>query len=171
MPKKPGPYIFIVALVIVLIFVIGVRYGQQVEKVNKETSFLLTKYPEPSPTPTSSPTKYKTIVLKSCGISFLIPDTLTIERETSSSSTITDAKKEALALDCDSASSLQTMLDDKKIASASITFKNKTYSVKEKKGDNNVYIFKLVAFAKQPLNILVSKTLLPLFDKTLEIIK
>lgn len=171
MSKKAGPYIFIVTLVIVLIFVIGVRYGQKVEKINKETSYLLTKYPMLSPTPTSSPTEYKTIVLKTCGISFLIPNTLTIDRETSSSAKISDVKKEVLFVDCDSISSLQAVLDDIKIATAAIKFKNKTYTVKEKKGDNNVYIFILKAFAKQPLNILVSKTLLPLFDKTLEIIK
>ena len=68
---KQGSYIFLFLLIVLLIFILGVRYGQKVEKNNKVVDYLLsiTPYPTYTPYPTlplpsktasASPTLIKT---------------------------------------------------------------------------------------------------------------
>lgn len=55
---KKTPYIFLVVLIVILVFLIGFRSGQKVEKTNKTIDYMIsiapTIYP---PTNTPSPTK------------------------------------------------------------------------------------------------------------------
>jgi len=59
-------YFFILFLVLILIFILGVRYGQKIEKNNKVVDYILkiSPYPLASPKPIDegdSPTKVATI--------------------------------------------------------------------------------------------------------------
>ncbi len=54
---KAKPYLFLFLLVVILAFILGVRYGQQVEKNNKVVDYILkiTPYPTYTPYPLASP--------------------------------------------------------------------------------------------------------------------
>lgn len=54
---KTKPYLFLFFLVVMLAFVIGVRYGQRVEKNNKVVDYLLSITPYPTYTPFPLPSK------------------------------------------------------------------------------------------------------------------
>lgn len=64
---KKTPYVFLIVLIVVLVFIIGFRSGQKTEKTNKIIDYILsitpyptyTPYPtivQPSKTATTSPT-------------------------------------------------------------------------------------------------------------------
>ena len=48
---KIKPYLFLFSLVVILTFILGVRYGQKVEKNNKVVDYLLSITPFPTYTP------------------------------------------------------------------------------------------------------------------------
>ena len=52
---KIKPYLFLFFLVVILVFILGVRYGQRVEKNNKVVDYILkiTPYPTYTPFPSS----------------------------------------------------------------------------------------------------------------------
>ncbi len=81
---KKTPYVFLFTLLIVLVFLVGFRSGQKVEKSNKTINYLLsitpTKIP-PSPTPMIY-TEYKS---KKWGLKFTYPNNLEIKESTTSS--------------------------------------------------------------------------------------
>lgn len=54
---KTKPYLFLFFLIVILVFILGVRYGQRVEKNNKIVDYLLliTPYPTYTPYPLASP--------------------------------------------------------------------------------------------------------------------
>ena len=61
---KIKSYVFLFVMISILIFILGVRYGQKVEKNNKAVDYLLsiTPYPTYTPFPTiPSPTKTATV--------------------------------------------------------------------------------------------------------------
>jgi len=75
---KLKSYLFIIVLIIVLAFILGVRYGQGIEKNNKAVDYLLsiTPSPKPSPTPPMTYVNYKS---KKYGIKFSYPSFLEIK--------------------------------------------------------------------------------------------
>lgn len=54
---KTKPYLFLFFLAIILVFILGVRYGQRVEKNNKVVDYILsiTPFPTYTPYPLASP--------------------------------------------------------------------------------------------------------------------
>lgn len=54
---KIKPYLFLFFLIVILVFILGVRYGQRVEKNNKVVDYVLSITPYPTYTP--SPTEIK----------------------------------------------------------------------------------------------------------------
>lgn len=58
---KLNSYIFLFVLFIVLTFILGVRYGQKIEKNNKVVDYILKITPYPTYTPYPSPSKVATI--------------------------------------------------------------------------------------------------------------
>jgi hypothetical protein len=89
---KTKSYIFLFVLLIVLFFILGVRYGQKVEKNNKVIDYLL-RLPSPtapiSPTPPSY-TEYKS---RKWGLKFTFPSNLEIKEATESPEILFDIKK------------------------------------------------------------------------------
>lgn len=60
---KKTSYVFLLFLIVILIFILGIRYGQKVEKNNKVVDYILsiTPYPTYTPYPTLELTKTATI--------------------------------------------------------------------------------------------------------------
>lgn len=54
---KLKPYLFLFFLLTILVFILGVRYGQRIEKNNKIVDYLLKVTPTKIP-PTPTPVKY-----------------------------------------------------------------------------------------------------------------
>ena len=54
---KKTSYFFLFFLLVVLIFILGVRYGQKVEKNNKIVDYILSITPYPTYTPYPLPSK------------------------------------------------------------------------------------------------------------------
>jgi len=78
---KTKSYIFLFVLLIVLFFILGVRYGQKVEKNNKVVDYLLSIPPSPSPPP--SPTiSYKDYKSKRWGLKFTYPSNIEVKEST-----------------------------------------------------------------------------------------
>lgn len=86
--KLTKPYLFLLFLLIILVFIIGVRYGQKVEKTNKVMiDYLLSITPTKSPTPTPTWTiaEYKS---KKYQIKLSYPSFLKLEESTNSAEII-----------------------------------------------------------------------------------
>ncbi len=77
---KIKPYLFLFFLVVVLIFILGVRYGQKIEKNNKVVNYILSITPTPKP-PTPTPVKYQDYKSKKWGIKFTYPAGLEIKED------------------------------------------------------------------------------------------
>ena len=93
---KPKTFVFIVILLLILFFILGVRYGQKVEKANKVVDFLLSITPTKKPTPTPSPTPliFKEYKSQRWGLRFKYPKNFEI-KESTNTPEILIAPKEA----------------------------------------------------------------------------
>ncbi len=102
MSKKSIPYLFLAFLTALLLFILGVRYGQRVEKVNKTISYLISLPPSPTVAPTLPPLGFSTYTHADCGIAFLLPNLIDKTNESTTSALFsTKEKKLALALSCE----------------------------------------------------------------------
>lgn len=98
--QRRGPYFLITALLLILFFIVGIRYGQRIEKTNTEVSLLrLTTTPSPSPSiDLSDFEKYES---KLCDLEFLYPSKLDIINETTASSELVSEKDIVFSFLCD----------------------------------------------------------------------
>ena len=88
---KLRSYIFISFLIVVLFFILGVRYGQNVEKNNKVINYLLSITPtKPPPTPT--PIVYQEYKSKRWGLKFTYPAGLEIKEDATAPAILIDFK-------------------------------------------------------------------------------
>ncbi len=141
--RKKGPAILLVVLTIILVFILGVRYGQQVEKTNKNLSTLLSITPT-KPQPTQASLTFKTYSGKACGAQFLYPSTLNVIKESSTSVQLTEKKTVLVDLTC--------------VASPSAVAKGKKLEIRlNPQTGKNVYFS-------------ISEDLLPLFTTSLKFI-
>lgn len=166
MNKKrfPFPYLFLAGLLLFLMFGIGLRYGERVERTNKTIQYLISLPPSPSPAPTYPPFELKTFNHKGCGISFSYPNTFAIENETTHSAVLKEKNTVHLSLTCDP-SKILLFEDEVKNATQEMAFQEgmvKSQTVKEM----SRFVLKKNK-AKKTL-ISVSSVFLPLFEKTLE---
>ncbi|OGK19191.1 hypothetical protein A2866_04365 [Candidatus Roizmanbacteria bacterium RIFCSPHIGHO2_01_FULL_39_8] len=174
--KKKGPAILIISLIIFLVFVVGTRYGQKVEKTNKVIDYLISLPPSPTVQPTQAPVEFEKYSNKSCGISFLYLSGFKPTQESSDSASIGDINRSVSFL-CNPAEdknyNIIRYLNDPQTATAEVTLENKKMVVKSiAAGAGNIYLFSL----KNPLNgkvvfFGVSDSLYPLFEKSLEFMK
>jgi len=77
---KLKSYLFISFLIVVLFFILGVRYGQKIEKNNKVINYLLSITPTPKP-PTPTPVKYRDYKSKRWGLKFTFPAGLDVKED------------------------------------------------------------------------------------------
>jgi len=77
---KIKSYVFLFVITLILIFILGVRYGQKVEKNNKIVDYLLSITPTPKP-PIPTPIKYIHYKSKKWGIKFTYPAGLEVKED------------------------------------------------------------------------------------------
>jgi hypothetical protein len=90
---KLKSYLLLFVLIVILFFILGVRYGQKVEKTNKTINYLLSITPTKTPTP--SPTPYEIITQKSkkYGIKYNFPSFLELFEDPTSAAVFLKTKK------------------------------------------------------------------------------
>lgn len=93
MPKKS--YFFLTFLVLILFFILGVRYGQKVEKANKvfDCRALITPTTKPSPSPTPTPIPFNEYKSKRWGIKFKYPANLEVKESTNTAEIFIEEKE------------------------------------------------------------------------------
>lgn len=173
MRGKAGPYILIAMLLVILMFILGVRYGQRVEKTNKMIDYLISLPPSATLQPTQIPLNFKEYSHKGCGIKFLYPSSLEKTEESSLSAKLSSIS--SLTFDCSNGNKIADLLQNEKMATAELTFKSKLIEGKIKPDPRMVvgaepwFVFKII-HPRTAKNIFIelSKSLYPLFEKTLE---
>lgn len=116
---RRGPIIFVLVLVLLLVFIGGVRYGQRVEKVNKTVSYLISLTPPtqpPTPLPTPLSVKYKIFSHKPCSVSFLYPSYMKITKESSQAAALVQDESTQLVFSCARVQPKFPAFDDEKTA-------------------------------------------------------
>lgn len=93
--QKNGPFYLISGLLLILFFIIGVRYGQRVEKTNKKISVILSTTPKPIKYELK---KYKN---EKCNLEFSYPSNLKINKQTTTSAEFKNKKNIVLDFSCD----------------------------------------------------------------------
>ena len=83
---KSTSYLLLVLLGLILFFILGVRYGQKVEKANKIINYVLSITPTQVPTPT--PFKYATAESKIWRIKYMYPDFLKFKEDSTKSAVL-----------------------------------------------------------------------------------
>lgn len=161
---KTTPYLFLGFLLLVLLFIVGVRYGQQVEKTNKLTSYLVSIAPSATPAPSTVPLAFKSYKHAPCGLQFLIPTSFSTVKEGSEGAMLQDAGTIKVSFEC-----LKQPTETLPTASQTISFQKKMISVKEV---GSLYIFTLRnPYNNLPIELSVEKALYPLLEKSLEMVK
>lgn len=148
---KIKPYVFLFVLLVVLFFILGVRYGQQVEKTNKTINYLIS-IPPTKPPPTATPLKFDTYKNSDCGVSFMYPSTATSTAD--------------FDIDCQKDSRFLSILKDPNVATEEMTLLNK--KIKGKSQADRLIFSSLNLRNGKTVYFSITRTLFPLFDKTLE---
>lgn len=169
MNKKLGPYFLLGFLFVILVFIIGVKYGKKVESTNKVIDFAMSITPTKVPSPTS-PLSFKTFTHDGCGIQFLYPESLKIDKNGSAEARLSDGKTEAVQMNCSKTNDLQVMISGTKLATEEIKLKTQTIKARFDAQDSSQ---KLYFQVRNPLNgkvifIGIEKNLFPLFESTLQ---
>lgn len=160
--RKTTPYIFLGFLLLVLLFIVGVRYGQNVEKTNKLTSYLVSIAPSATPAPSIIPLAFKPYKHAPCGVQFLLPTSFTTVKEGSEGAMLQDAGTIKVSFECQKSTAPQPT------SSQTISFQKKMIPVKEV---NSLYVFTLRnPYNNLPVVFSVEKALFPLLEKSLEFI-
>lgn len=160
---------FLFALVVILVFVVGVRYGQNVAETNKTISYLL------SVTPTKAVVnqlEFKAYNHPGCGLGFLYPNQLTVpkEKESSTGATFYDGKETTIEIDCAKDSKLALIVENKNVATKELTLNKRPFIVKI--SDDHSYVFKLQNNLNlKTIYLWISPSFYPLFDKSYEFTK
>lgn len=166
MNSKIGPYILLGLLALTLIFILGVRYGQKVEKTNRFIEYAIS-LPTGRPQPTTAPLAFNTFMNKECGIKFLYPLALEIQTNSSESAILTENKKPVIQINCLEIPVKST--ERKNIAIEEVQLKNKKIIAEV---INNQLSFNLVnPLNGKTLSIFIVKNLYPLFEKSFEFVE
>jgi len=158
--RKTVPYLFLGLLCIVLFFVIGVRYGQSVQKAN-QTVPTPTGAPSATPAPPDKPLRFNSFSHEGCRLSFLYPSSLEIDRTATNGAMFRQESRIALSFDCDpKRRTVETATDG-----AKLTFQKRAITAQLKEG---MYLFSL----RHPVTgriivISADQSLYPLLEKSL----
>lgn len=163
MNKKKAPYIFLLVLFIILVFVVGIRYGQRVERANRTIDYLKKYLPTQEPTPEVD---FVSITHEECGILFLAPKNLKVIK-TKTGLTANESEKTVISIQC-LARSATGKKPEENIATESVRFANEDIVAKVIKRDG-ITLYNITL--NHPKNgkivsIFVKKNLFPLFEKT-----
>lgn len=178
MDKKIRPFILVTFLMLILIFILGVRYGQSVEKANKKINFMISIAPT-RPIPTEKPLNFATHTSKGCALEFLYPSTLSILKESTLSAEFGKDKKTYLKYSCEKialkpsnvAGTAEASLEARTIVvTPALTFQSKKI-VEEKSTQGGLTLHSFIVknpVINQDIRFTVEEKLYPLFEKTLK---
>ena len=99
------PLILLLSLTAVLIFIVGIRYGQHVESTNKQNAYNFKLATQVTPTTQPNQIKYITYSHKQCKVEFVIPDSLKKLKESTVSASFKGDMGENLSFSCDKTAS------------------------------------------------------------------
>lgn len=164
MPHKRAPYYFLMILLLILCFVIGLRWGQNIEKTNKIINYMVSIPPSATAAPTQIPLGFKTYEHEGCGLRFVIPNTSQVQNEASNGAILQEKTIFNMSFDCSKNNEVTSPATD----SFKLVFQKKSLLVVEKEGK---YLFQL----KSPqngivTNFFVDKSFFPLLEKSLEFV-
>jgi hypothetical protein len=163
MPKRSLPYFFLAFLFAILLFILGIRYGQRVELANKTIRYLVSIPPTPTLQPTIASLSFSDYTHSGCAISFLIPSSLEKTKESSTSALFVDIKKQlAIAVSCEK----KPYLQEKNEVAYTINRTVRAFQTTTK--DTVSYRF-FNAKNMKVVTITTFKKYLPLIDKSLEL--
>ena len=145
--KSKAPLLLLFALTLALIFIVGVRYGQHVEKTNKQNAYIVSLTPQPQPTAETIRLTFKTFKHKPCSIQFTYPDSLTKKTESTTSARFVQNEVLKLGMSCDKVNPFIELTKEDKTATSVAKFNTLT--------GKQIYFF-------------VSKDLLPLIESSLK---
>ncbi len=166
MKTKRGPFILIALLLIVLIFIVGVRYGQRVQTTNKAISLILSQAPS-QPTATSVPLRFSTYTSKGCGFEVLYPSTVDIVKESTSEAKLIDGGALTVAASCAKIPSFESFFKDKSVTNQSISFQKKSYPAKVRNLNNQKYFYIVLQNPLgKPVYLAVEEKFFPLVEKS-----
>lgn len=163
---KKAPYVLLFVLVVILIFIVGVRYGQRVEKANKTIDYIVSLTPKAPPlTPTPQVITYDTYAHQGCRVSFLYPSTLEVERQTATAALLTVSGSPAITVQCLTAPSPTST----KKQTVPLIFQGKSIVAEKRKvGDVTLVAFNLTHPATgRTLEFAVEESLYPLLERSL----
>lgn len=163
MSKKNLPYFFLTFLLAILLFILGIRYGQRVEQVNKIISNLTNIPPSPTLSPTNVPLAFSDYTHEGCKISFILPNELEKTSESSTSAVLsTRTKKLGIALSCEK----KDFVKSKEELSVALNKTIRAYEIQTK--DTIFYRFYHPITGKV-ITITIAKQYLPLIQKSLNV--
>jgi len=92
---KPQSYLFLTVLLMVIFFLLGVRYGQKVEKTNKVIDYLLSLTPtrKLTTTPTPTPLSFEEYKSRRWGLRFKYPANFEIKESTNAPEVFLEPKQ------------------------------------------------------------------------------
>lgn len=164
MSKKTLPYLFLAFLFAILLFILGVRYGQRVEQVNKTIDYIVKMPPSPTAQPTTQPVAFTEYSHIGCSLSFLIPNTLEKIKESSNSAVFSGQdKKLDIAFSCEKTPFIQSKSE--RIINLNRTIRSFETETK----DAHSYRF-YHSITGKVVTLTVRKQYLPLIQKSLELI-
>ncbi|KKQ37084.1 MAG: hypothetical protein US54_C0045G0005 [Candidatus Roizmanbacteria bacterium GW2011_GWA2_37_7] len=167
---KRGPIIFILFLLSLLVFILGVQYGKTVNIADEALRILLSITPSPSPAASQQGAHtYKTYSNKLCGISFLYPDSFLLQESSSEASLFTPGKQKNLTASC-SDNELPTQSQPNNVATRQVKLQQFSVVGHELKEKNSVFVqfSRKHPYNNQIITITVTEGLLPLIEKTFE---
>ncbi len=166
--QKRGPWILLTTIIIILVFILGLRYGQKVEQANKTISYILSITPTPKPIETS--VKFVSYTNKTCGITFLYPDLLSKEKETTNSAQFDQSSKLKLAFSCDKKDPFLAEIDPQHVATQAVTFQKQKINVTLSRQDDGSFYFVNAEnpFMAKPVFFKIDSDLYPLIESSLK---
>ncbi len=170
MNRRMLPYLFLIALIVILVFILGVRYGSGVSVKNQVVQFVLSLTPTPNQ-PTALPTlTFMNFENKHCGLRFTYPSFLLIEKESTTSASFAQNSTRALSILCDKKTLQLDPSENERFATQEVTLKNQKITSRVEKGEKGEFFHFQI---KNPRNgkvisVTVEKNLFPLFEKTVE---
>lgn len=168
MNAKKGPLILIVFLIVVLVFVLGVRYGQRVEMTNKTVSLALSLTPA-GPTVTKSPLQFATYTSKDCGVEFLYPSSVSLIKRSTEEAKLSQDSALAVAFSCAKNPSFAPFFEDKSVVTSQVTFQKQVYKARVRKTDSQKYLFFTLRnpLTGKTVSLAVEEKLYPLLQSSL----
>jgi hypothetical protein len=169
MNKKLGPYFLLGFLFVILVFIVGVKYGKRVESTNKVIDFALSIPPTKPPTPTV-PISFKTLTNKGCGVQFLYPETLKVATNSTEEAALKDGAAAVVQINCRKTNDLEAMVTGNKLATEEIKLKSQTLKARTDPEDSSHKLYFQIKNAsnRKQIYVGIDKNVYPLFESTLQ---